>query len=82
MTPQEHAEIAASLLRTAQRANRTDPRRDQDARLAQTHALLGIYGLLEQLANPRILLGVADRQDDAPLDAGTFLAFPNTEDGR
>lgn len=52
-----HATRAQELLGRAEGANRTDPRRDQDARLAQTHALLGIYGLLEQLAAPRVIVG-------------------------
>jgi hypothetical protein len=42
----DHAIHAQDLLHEAETANRTDPRAAQNALLAQTHALLGIYGLL------------------------------------
>jgi hypothetical protein len=65
MTPDAHAARAVKLLEHAEGASRTDPRRDQDARLANVHALLGIYRLLEQLATPRV---VVDPWTANPLD--------------
>jgi hypothetical protein len=67
MTPDAHAARAVKLLERAETANRTDPRRDQDTRLANVHALLGIYGLLEQLVTPRRFITGADDPDPATI---------------
>lgn len=59
----EHATQADALLREADQTNHTDPRAAQRALLAQGHALLGIYGLLEQMATPhRYITGLAEDQ--------------------
>jgi hypothetical protein len=79
-TPAQHAEMALDRLETAETSNHTDPRAAQYARLAQAHALLGIYGMLEYLATPRLIVGAEVPNAGAPLfPSGPFMPAPEDD---